>query len=147
MNPWLDYPLFRTIFIRFLVAFSPLARIWGECLTMHSLPALFFKVEISPHTLIPLIRPKSVHSGSASWDDCSWMFYDKLHVGFFPNRSPHYAWTVAWSAHSNLAGPRVHAYLGVTCHLHFWQNGQGLLCTTAATWGWNGCRIRVSKQS
>ena len=63
------------------------------------------------------------------------MFYDKLHVGFFPNRFPHYAWTVAWSAHSNLAGPRVHAYLGVTCHLHFWQNGRCLLRAIEVTRG------------
>ena len=25
--------------------------------------------------------------------------------------------------------------LGVTCHLHFWQNDQGLLRATAVTWG------------
>ena len=29
-----------------------------------------FKVEISSGTLIPLLRPGSVYSGSASWDDC-----------------------------------------------------------------------------
>ena len=28
-----------------------------------------FKVEISSRTLIPLLRPGSAHSGSASWDD------------------------------------------------------------------------------
>ena len=37
--------------------------------------------------------------------------------------------------------------LGVTCHLHFWQNDQGLLCATAVTQGWNGHWIRVSTQS
>ena len=44
---------------------------FGRCSTIHSLPALifFFKVEISLRTLIPLFRPGSVHSGSASWDD------------------------------------------------------------------------------
>ena len=30
-----------------VVAFPSLARIWGECLTIHSPPALFLKVEIS----------------------------------------------------------------------------------------------------
>ena len=35
---------------------------------------------------------------------------------------------------------------GVTCLLHFWQNDQGLLCATAATWGWNKYQIRVSTQ-
>ena len=47
------------------------ARILGECSTIHSLPALFFfffKVEISLRTLIPLFSPESVHCGSASWD-------------------------------------------------------------------------------
>ena len=33
---------------------------------------------------------------------------------------------------------KVHACLGVTCHLHFWQNGRGLLRDTAVTQGWNG---------
>ena len=51
-----------------VVAFSSRARIFGECLTIHSPPALFFfffKVEIRLRTLIPLLRPGSVHSGSA----------------------------------------------------------------------------------
>ena len=53
------------------LAFSSLARILGECWTVISLPALFlifffYKVDISSRTLIPLIMPKSVHSGSAS---------------------------------------------------------------------------------
>ena len=33
---------------------------------------------------------------------------------------------------------KVHAYLAVTCHLHFWQNARGLLRATAVTRGWNG---------
>ena len=79
-----------------LVAFSSLARIWGKCLTIHSLPVFFcFEVEISLHPLIPFFMPGSVHSGSVSWDDYSWMFPDKFHVGSFPDRFPHYAWTVA----------------------------------------------------
>ena len=50
--------------------FLTFARIFGECSTIHSLLAFFFffffKVEISSHTLIPLIRPGSVNSGSAN---------------------------------------------------------------------------------
>ena len=34
----------------------------------------FSKVEISSRTLISLLRPGSVHSGSASWDDCGRVF-------------------------------------------------------------------------
>ena len=32
----------------------------------------------------------------------------------------------------------MHAYLAVTCHLHFWQHDRGLLRATAVTRGWNG---------
>ena len=49
-----------------VVAFSSLARILGEGLTIHSPPALFIfsKVEISLCPPIPLFRPGSLHSGS-----------------------------------------------------------------------------------
>ena len=33
---------------------------------------------------------------------------------------------------------RVYVCLAVTCHLHFWQNDQDLLCATVVTRGWNG---------
>ena len=59
-----------------VVTLSSLASIFGECSTIHSLPALFFlfffffflslKVEISSRTLIPHFRPGLVHSGSVS---------------------------------------------------------------------------------
>ena len=72
------------------------ARVLGECLTIHSLPVLFFfKVEISLHTLIPLFMPESVHSGSASLDDHGQMFPYKLCARSIPDRFPHYAWTAA----------------------------------------------------
>ena len=51
------------------VAFSSLARISGECSTIHSQPALFlffFEVEISSRKPISLFWPRSVHSGLAS---------------------------------------------------------------------------------
>ena len=106
-------------------------RLWGfweECLTIHSPPALFFfKVEISLCTLIPLLRPGSVHSGSASWDNCGRIVPDKLHVNSFPDRFPHHAWTTAWSAHSDFLRSSVYVCLDVSCHVHLWQNDQGLL--------------------
>ena len=46
----------------------------------NSFPAcafFFFKVEISSHALFPLFKPGSVHSGSASWDDCDQAFPDE----------------------------------------------------------------------
>ena len=56
---------------------------------------IYFKVKISSRTLIPLLRPRSVHSGSASWDDCDWVFPDEFCMSSFPNRFPHYACTAA----------------------------------------------------
>ena len=38
----------------------------------------FFDLKISSRTLIPLFMLGSVHSGSASWDDCGRMFPDKV---------------------------------------------------------------------
>ena len=52
-----------------MVAFSSVARIFGECSNMHSPPALLkekFNVKISFRTLILLFRPGSVHSGSGA---------------------------------------------------------------------------------
>ena len=100
----------------------------------------FFEVEISSHTLIPLFRPGLLHSGSASWDDCDWVFPDDLHVSLFPDRFQHYAWTVALSAHSDLVRSKVYACLGVTCHLHFWQNDQGILNQTGSISKWSCCQ-------
>ena len=100
----------------------------------------FLKVEISSRKLIPLFSPGSVRSDPASWDNCDQVFTDELHVSSFPDRFPHYAWT-------NVDGSGVYACLGVSRHLHFWQNDRGLLRATAVTWEWNGHRIRVSTQS
>ena len=63
----------------------------GECSTIHPPPALFFffLMEVSSRTLIPLFGLGSVHSGSASWDDCGWMFFDELRLNSFPDRHPH----------------------------------------------------------
>ena len=108
----------------------------------HSFPACsFLKVEISMCTLIPLFRQGSAHSGSASWDNCHQTFPDMVDVSLFPDRFPHYAYTVALSAHSDFTGWRMHVCLGITCHLHFWQNDRCLLPATAVTqglegWGW-----------
>ena len=38
---------------------------------------------------------------------------------------------------------RMHTCLAVTCHLHFWQNDQDLLCATALTRGWNRYRNKI----
>ena len=110
----------------------------------HSFPAcsffflsFFFNVKISSRTLITLFRPGSVHSGSASWDDCDWVFADELRVNSFPDRFPHYACTAAQSAHFGFVGSRVDTCLGVTCHQHFWQEWPGSFtchCGKLVTW-------------
>ena len=104
-------------------------------------------MEINSRTLILLFRPGSVHSGSTSLEYYGRVFPDQLHVSSFLDRLRHCAWTAAQSAHSDFVGSRMYACLGVTCHLHFWQNDWGLLRVTAVTWRWNGHRIRVSKHS
>ena len=84
----------------FYCFFLACEKFW-ECSTLHSPPALsfsfslfffffFFWLEISLSTLIPLFRPGSVHSGSASWDDFRWVFSVELGVSFFPDRLPLY---------------------------------------------------------
>ena len=47
-------------------------------------------------------------------------------------------------SHSDFVGSRVYACLDVTCHLHYWQNDQGLLSATAETQGWNRHQTRES---
>ena len=81
------------------LAFASLARILVRRLD-HSLPTcpfffLFSLIEISSRTLIPLFRPGSVRSGSVSWNDRGQVFLDELSANSFPDRFPHYAWTVA----------------------------------------------------
>ena len=83
-----------------VLAFSSRARILGRMFD-NSFPAcafflLFFKVEISSCTLIPLFRPGSVHNGSASSDDCDRMFPEELRVSSFPDRFPHTALWHSW---------------------------------------------------
>ena len=83
----------------------------NECATIHSLPVLSFfisfflcfffffffggEVEISSSTVILLLISGSVHSGSASCDDCGRLFADELRVSSFPDRFPRYACTAA----------------------------------------------------
>ena len=87
---WYTLVLLRVEVVVVALAFSSRARIFGECSTIHSPSSLFFffLVETSSRTLIKLSRPGSVHSGSASWDDCDRLFPDELLVSSFPDRFP-----------------------------------------------------------
>ena len=143
----------RVLSVGFCWLLTSLARILGERSTIDSPPALFClkkkkKMEISSCTLIPLFRPRSVHSGSASWDDCgrecspTSCVWARFLIG---------SKTVPGQRHSqltpNFVRSRLYAWLGVTYHLHFRQNDRGLLRATAVTRGWNGHRIGVSTES
>ena len=67
----------------------PRVRGFGENVRLFISRLRFFflsQVEISSHKLISLFRPGSVHSGSASWDDCDQVFPDELRVSSFPDR-------------------------------------------------------------
>ena len=41
---------------------------------------------------------------------------------------------------------RMHVCLGLTCHLHLWQNDRDLLRATAVTRGWNGYRNQSAQK-
>ena len=119
-----------------MMSLSSLVRIWGECLTIHSMPVFFFlfffKVEISSHASIPLFVPGSVHLGSASWDDCGQMYPEELHVSCFwqvPTLCPD-SGIVSSLRPCWVKGTYIRVCLVVTCYLHFWQNDWGLLCAT-----------------
>ena len=60
------------------------ASIWGKIVNLMPICISFFKVEISLCTPTALFQTGSVHSGSASWDDCGWAFLVELHVISFP---------------------------------------------------------------
>ena len=63
-----------------------------------------------------------------------------------PSLAVHYATmhhvTSLYAKHIHM----VHAHLAVTCHLHFWQNDQGLLRATAVTRGMD-TKMKVSTES
>ena len=98
----------------------------------------FFYVEISSGKLTPFFRPGSVHSGSASWDDCDRVFLMSCVWARFLIDSH----TLPGQWHSQPTPTSIDQ--GCMCVLHFWQNDRGLLYATAVTGGWNGHWIRVS---
>ena len=104
-----------------VVPLSSHPRIWREDFLMNQSPPMllrfFLKWRLSQQAGTTVAR----HSLMS----CMW-------TGF-PNKS-HYTRTTS-STHSNFLRLRVYACLDVTCHQHFWQNNQSLLCTTAVTQG------------
>ena len=72
----------------FFLACEDFGRMFGKSFPAWAFFFFFYLVGISSRTLIPLFRPGSVHSGSASWDDCDRVFPDELRVSLFPDRFP-----------------------------------------------------------
>ena len=105
----------------------------------------FFKVEIKLRTLIPLIRPTSVYSVSASWEDCGRVFPDELRASSFPDRFPHNACGIA----SSLWLRWVKGVCVLRCNLPpaLLAEWPGSFTCNAVTRGWNGRRIRVSTEN
>ena len=108
--------------------------------------AFVFLVEISSCTLIPHFRPGSVHSGSASWDDCDRVFPDELCLSLFPDRVP------TLCMHS-IVRPLLLRWVKGVCvfrcnlppaFLAEWLESFTCHCDNT---GWNGHQIRVSTQS
>ena len=93
---WIDNKELKTSgIIVVVVVFFSSVRILGEYLTIQPALFFFFKVEIILCTLIPLLRPGTVHSGSGSCDNYGLVCPDELRMSSFLDRFPHYAWTVA----------------------------------------------------
>ena len=126
--------------------------IWGSRHVMNAAAGFFLTYEdfgrmfdnsFSACAFSPLFRPESVHSGSASWDDCDRVFPDELIACELVSW-----WVPTLCLNSDIVGPlwlrwvRKDACLGVTRHLFFWQNKRSLFRATAVTRGWNGHRIK-----
>ena len=74
-----------------ITALSSLATIFGEGFTIHFLPTYFFffwsGVQLA-RTPVPILRPGSIHSGSASLDDCGLVFPDEFRMNSFSWQVP-----------------------------------------------------------
>ena len=103
-----------------VMVFSSLERILRESLTIHSYLVLFFfffsgsQLAQTNSTFLGVFfcgqdQPTMAMRAETTLDKCSLISCMWVH---FPDRSPHYACT----------GSRVYAWLGVTCHLRFWQS-------------------------
>ena len=92
----------------------------------------FIWVEISLCAPVPLFKVGSVYQGLSElrrlWTSIPWWVVCEL-ISLICLDSIVNQLQLCWI--------RAHAYLGVTCYLHFWQNDWGLFPATAVTQGWN----------
>ena len=122
-------------------SFFLIARIfWGrlsDSFPTYAFFSFFLKVEISLFTLIPLFMPQSVHSGSASWDDCGRVLPDELHVSLLP-------WWVPTLCFDSIVRPLWLYWVKGVCVFRcilphaLLAEWPGSFRTTVITWGWNG---------
>ena len=117
-QPASPHPPSPTFFVVFLFSADQLARTYFT-----------FCAKFSPQWFSELRRPRTSVSRRVTYESFS-----------------HYAQT-AQSAHSDFTGSRVYASLGVTWHLHCWQNDRALLRATAVPRGWNGRSPKKKKES
>ena len=117
-----------------VMAFSLLARTLKESLTKFPVCAFFFlkwrsawmyQFHSSGQDQCTVAQRAEMTVNECSLMSCMW--------AHFPDRFPHHTWT-AQSVHSNSVGSWVYVWLGVTCHLHFWQNDRSLLDAAAIIW-------------
>ena len=83
------------VMTRKMVAFSSLARILGECSTIHSPPAAVFFLKCilaRAHKSLGQDQPIMAQPAETTVAQCS---LDELRESSFPDRLPHYDWTAA----------------------------------------------------
>ena len=127
--------------------FPPIGGFWENDgpLIPHLLFFFFWSGHQRAHTNFTLGGDQS--TVAQQWDECGWMFPDKLHVSLFPNRFSHYAWTV-----DRVSPLWLHWVKGVCvfgCNLppalfaELWGSFTCHCCNTVV----GGHQIRVSPQS
>ena len=121
-NQYINIHLFRMV----VFFFPHIWVFWGKVQQI-ILSLRFFKhflVEISSNTPIPLFRQRSVHSGSASWDDQGHAFPSKLCVSLFSwqtNNTLTYISFMWWwfFPHMPVFGGKVQQIILHLCHFFF----------------------------
>ena len=117
--------------------FSLRAKIWGQRLD-DSLPAcaicFCFKVDQHQltHTPTPLFTPESVHSGSASWDNCGQVFPDTLKQQ--PRKQQHLYFMSGQKKHHHDEG---HGYVCMCSNHYHTKFNLNLIEELTLTWKFN----------
>ena len=133
-----------------VVAFSSLARIFGECSTIHTTPmfvCFFLKWRLArAHEFQSLCKDQSTVAQQAemtvaecSLTSCVWA---RFQIGSNTMSGEWHSQPIPTSL-----GQGVYVCFSVTCHLHFGQNDWGILQATAVTQGWNGHWVKVSTEN